>query len=236
MLKDQKLDILSKNPLFHDLPADLMDRLAGLSLLKPLVDGETLFNKGDDAEGLYGVVSGKIKITTADVNGKEILLNIMPPGAVFGEIALLDGLNRTATASALVDSQVMLLRRADFLPLLDRYPALARRAITLLCERLRWTSILVEELAFEELGVRLARTLFKLAGQSPGQCLHRGPLRLPPKLSQQELADMVGARRESVSRQLTAWRKRGWLDRIDGRLVIMDSTAIGDIAAFMSED
>lgn len=231
MLKDQKLELLAKNPLFRDLPPELMDRLAGLSLLKPLADGDILFSKGDDAEGLYGVVSGKIKITTADLNGKEILLNIMEQGMVFGEIALLDGLDRTASASALVDSQVMLLRRADFLPLLDRYPALARRAIDLLCKRLRWTSTLVEELAFEELGVRLARTLFKLAGQPQGTV--RGPLRLPPKLSQQELADMVGARRESVSRQLTAWRKRGWLDRVDGRLVIMDSTAIGDIAAFI---
>ena len=111
---------LSKNRLFGQLEPEMLDELIALSRVQRYAAKDVVFLKGDPGDSLYAIVSGRIGITTTSVGGKEIFLNILGPGEVFGEIALLDGKERTAGAMALDPAELMRVDQADFLPFLER--------------------------------------------------------------------------------------------------------------------
>ena len=119
--------------------------------------------QGDVGDALFGVASGRVRISASGAAGQEVFLNIMEPGDTFGESAVMDGLPRTAGATALDDATLIVIKRSDFLQLLEREPQLAIHLLKLLCERLRWTSELVEESAFLAGPARLAKRLLILA-------------------------------------------------------------------------
>ena len=114
----------------------------------PITKSSVIFSQGDEGDALFGVASGRVRISASASGGREVFLNIMEPGDTFGEIAVMDGLPRTANAMALDTSTLIVIQRADFLPFLEREPLLAIHLLKLMCERLRWTSELVEESAF----------------------------------------------------------------------------------------
>ena len=204
---------LAVNPLFSGLGPEAVESIAGLCVRRSLSDGQILFSKGDPGEALYGVRRGRILIRTSTPAGRQLTLNVLGSGDVFGEIALLDGHPRTADAVASGPAELFMIRRSDFQQLLQRQPEIARRLIELLCERLRWTSEGMEEASFLSLPLRLARRLLRLADDF-GQEI---------EISQTELSVLVGAARESVNRQLQQWRREGILDlgrnRIDIRSI-----------------
>ncbi|MBF0392043.1 MAG: response regulator [Alphaproteobacteria bacterium] len=137
------INLLSTHHLFRTLEPALIRRIANLAEPCRLAKGEALFAKGDAGEALYGVISGQIRIGSRSAGGTEVVLDVMGPGEVFGEIALLDGLPRTADAVAVLPCELMLIRRSEFLPLLETEPGLAPHLLKLLCERVRWTNELV---------------------------------------------------------------------------------------------
>src|SRR5207342_1124962 len=132
--------ILKMNPMFADLGADELQRIAGLCHTQQLALGETLFQKGDPGDALYGVRRGQIRIETGASDGSRLTLNFMGSGDVFGEVAVLDGQSRTADATAGEPSELFVLRREDFLAFLEREPKVAIKIIRLLCQRIRWQS------------------------------------------------------------------------------------------------
>ena len=134
---------------------------------------------------LFGVVAGQVRISATGAAGQEVFLNIMEPGDTFGEIAVMDGLPRTAGACAVEDTALIVIKRADFLKLLEREPRLAIHLLKLLCERLRWTSALVEETASAESSARRASTLTPSSSRSSCQ---------PHSGHQAAWADRPGAR------------------------------------------
>ena len=214
--------------LFSGLDEDLVRRIIGLAVSKRYADGELLFSKGDEADGLLAVASGQVRISVLSAAGKEILLNLLGPGEIFGEIALLDGRPRTASAVAKGPLNVILLRRRDFLPLLDQSPALSRHIVALLCERLRWTSALIEDAAFLDLEGRLAKRLLLMADDH-GKAVPTG-VRIDLRLSQQDLGQMVDASREKVNRRLQVLRQRGAIAIDDGYVVITDRPVLERLA------
>jgi CRP/FNR family transcriptional regulator, cyclic AMP receptor protein len=137
-----------------------------------------------------------------------MFLNIMEPGDTFGEIALLDGNARTATASATAPSELMIVMRNQFLALLQREPRLAIHLLQLLCQRIRWTSGLAEDSALLEVPARLARRLLILAK------LHGHDTRVGAHLSisQEEVAHFLGLSRQVVNQHLQKWKGKGWVD------------------------
>src|ERR1700742_91472 len=155
--------ILKMNPMFSDLGTDELQRIAGLCHTQQLVAGETLFQKGDPGDALYGVRRGQIRIETGASDGSRLTLNFMGSGDLFGEVAVLDGQNRTADATAGEASELFVLRREDFLSHLEREPKVAIKIIMLLCQRIRWQSERMEESMLQALPVRLARRLCALA-------------------------------------------------------------------------
>ncbi len=192
-----------------------MRELVKQAHIQRLSAGDVVFRKDDPGDGLYGVLEGRVVVTVESAEGKELILNMFGPGEFFGEIALLDGKGRTATAVARDASRLVFLSRAAFLPFLSQHHETAVRIIAFLCERLRRTTALVEDSAFLSVATRLAKQLAALAAARPADATVR--------LSQEELAQTLGVTREIVSRQLAIWREagvveigRGWIKVCDG--------------------
>lgn len=214
---DARYEVLARNALFGRLLAEDIARLAAYAHVRPMRRGQTLFRRGDPGAGLIAVLSGRVRIVLPSEDGKDIVLNTVRAGEVFGEIALLDGRPRSANAVALTDGRLMTLERRDVLPLLEARPKLALAVIEVLCERLRRTSAQVEELLFFPLEVRLARSLLRLA---TAQNLASIPA------TQKELAELVGAAREGINRTLKAWEADGVVSLIPGRVTIRNEAAL----------
>lgn len=212
--------ILKMNPMFADLGAEELQRISRLCHTQQLAEGETLFQKGDGGEALYGVRRGQIRIETGAADGSRLTLNFLGAGDLFGEVAVLDGQSRTADATAGEPTELFVLRREDFLAHLEREPRVAVKLIILLCQRIRWMSERMEESVLQPLSVRLARRLCALASDF-GSEVH---------ISQEQLGVFVGAARESVNRQLQQWRKAGILDLQRGRILLLDMGRLTTVA------
>ncbi len=225
--QQERRRLLRGSFLFSELPDDMLDRLTNLSTTRQLTRGEMLFSRGDDGDALYAVVSGLVRIWISSGNGKELILGLMEPGDLFGEIALLDGLPRTASATAAEDSVLVQIRRSEFLDQLTRDARLAQHVIELLCERLRGNTTMLAEFAFSDLRSRLARRLEALA-IGHGRRTATGT-EVGLRLSQSELANMLGVSREAINKQLAVWSQEGIVELRRGRIVILDPARLSRV-------
>ncbi len=213
--------LLGANPFFAGLGEDALQAVAGLCVTRSLGAEEMLFLKGDPGDALYAVRRGQIRIATGTEAGRRLTLNLLGSGDVFGEVALLDGHPRTADAIATEPTELFMVRRRDFLDLLERQPGVAVRIIEFLCVRIRWMSERMEESVLLPLSARLSRRLLALADDY-GSELH---------ISQEELAIFVGASRESVNRQLQTWRRGGILELGRSRIHLLDPARLSAAGA-----
>jgi CRP/FNR family cyclic AMP-dependent transcriptional regulator len=219
--------ILERTRLFRGLPAATIQQISALSIRRSYSNGAIVFSQADPGDSLYGVVTGKIRISASSPSGREMFLNIMEPGDTFGEIALLDGRHRTATASAISQSELIIITRDHFLELLKREPELVSHVVQLLCERIRWTSGLAEESALLSVPERLARRLLSL-GQLHG---HETPNGVELDISHEEVARFLGLSRQVVNQYLQNWKVQGWLALGRGKIVIVDEHALQNVDA-----
>jgi CRP/FNR family cyclic AMP-dependent transcriptional regulator len=210
--------ILERTRLFRGLPPATIDRISALSTRRSYGTGAIVFSQADPGDALYGVVRGKIRISASSPDGREMFLNIMEPGDTFGEIALLDGRHRTATASATSPSELIVIARDHFLYLLESEPKLVSHVVQLLCERIRWTSGLAEESALLSVPERLARRLLSL-GKLHGRETSSG---VELSISQEDVARFLGLSRQAVNQYLQDWKMQGWLTLSRGKIVIVD--------------
>ena len=219
--------VLQNNFLFRGLSDAALGRLAAIATRRQYAKGAVIFEQGQPGDALFGVASGQVRISASGVGGQEVFLNIMEPGDTFGEIAVMDGLPRTAGASAVEDTALIVIKRADFLKLLEREPKLAIHLLKLLCERLRWTSALVEETAFLAGPARLAKRLLILASLH-GRSTSVGELEL--RISQADLARFLSISRQLVNQNLREWLRHGWVDLGNSRIVIRNPEALRRVA------
>jgi CRP/FNR family cyclic AMP-dependent transcriptional regulator len=180
--------------------------------------GELIFSKGSPGRSMMAVLRGSIKISSPSAAGREIVLTVIKAGEIFGEIALLDGGERTADATAITDCDLLIFDQRDLMPFLERRADLCIVLLRLLCQRLRQTNEHVEGALFEKLDTRLARTLIRLAPHDGGP----EPTSSHIRISQRELASMLGAARESVNKQLHVWQRAGLLQLGKRDIVIPD--------------
>lgn len=218
--------MLQGSPLFRGLSPPALERIAELAVRRGYRSGEVVFSQGDPGGALYAVVTGKIRISAGAADGREIFLNIMEPGDTFGEVALLDGGTRTASATAMADSELVSIRREHFLALLEREPKVALELLRLCGQRLRWTSGLVEDAALLDAQARLAKRLLSL-GQLHGQ---QGSDGITLRISQEELANFLGVSRQVVNQYLQGWKSRGWVDLGRGSITVINQTALKSAA------
>ena len=178
------------------------------------------------------ILSGQIKISTIAANGKECVLAFMGPGDAIGEMSLLDGGPRTASALAMEPSRVLELTRQNFIRVVKNNPHTALKIIEILCKRLRATSEMVEDASLLAAAPRLSRTLLRLA-HSNGVEVDDGIL-IDLTLSQSTLGAHAGLLRESVNRQLRTWESDGVIARRDNKIVILDKEALSHISEDMA--
>ena len=221
-----KNTLLSTHYLFRDLERSTLARVASLGSTRRLGDGEVLFLKGDPGDALYGVLSGKVSISTSAPNGKELILSIVEAGGVFGEIALLDGKPRSADATAMDATTLFVLSRADFTRFLSGEPKLAVHFLEMVCDRLRTTNDLIEDAAFLALPARLAKRLLSFCHSSVDLA---GGATTEIRISQAEIGQLLATSRETVNRLLQEWREHGWVSLGRGRLTIHDHRALEKI-------
>jgi CRP/FNR family cyclic AMP-dependent transcriptional regulator len=214
--------MLQRSPLFRGLEPATFERIAALSAQRSYRRGEVVFSHGDPGDALFAVVTGRIRISTGSAAGREIFLNIMEPGDTFGEIALLDGGPRTATATAMAPAVLVSVRRGPLFELLEREPKVALELLRLAGERLRWTSGLLEDAALLDAPARLAKRLLSL-GELHGE---DGPDGRRIKISQEELASFLGVSRQLVNEQLQAWKAKGWVGLGRGTVTVRDAAAL----------
>jgi CRP/FNR family cyclic AMP-dependent transcriptional regulator len=220
--------ILAAHFLLRHLQREELKRVAAATVVARHPAHTTIFQKGDTSASMMAVVRGKVKICTYSADGKELVLNIIDRGGVFGEIAVLDGRPRTADAVTLEETDLLVLDRARLLPILSAHPEITTRLIGVLCERLRQTSEHLEDAMLREAPSRLARGLLRLAGTFGRD--EPGGTRLDIRLSQQQIGNLIGASRESVNKHVVDWTRAGHLVMKSGCIVIRDREALEEIA------
>ena len=188
-----------------------------------LDDGEVWFEQGDPGDALYAIVSGTLEFSIISREGRKLSLDVMRPGALFGEIALFDPGTRTATVTALEKSRVRGVKNADVLAAIREKPGLGIDMIQLAGERMRWMSSQLNEQVFLSMPARLARKILYLTVDGSEQ------LSLLT-LSQAELAEFVGATREAVSKTLSLWKRAGVIDASRGGVTVIDREALQVLA------
>src|SRR6202040_3505067 len=156
-----KLAVLRQHPMFCDLDPEAFDQLCRYAKHSTLKRGATIVSKGDPGNSLIAVISGTVKISVSSAGGRNAILNLIGPGEIFGEVAVLDGLARTADATANTNCEIFVIDRREFIPFVRSQPTLAMKFIELLCMRLRWTSDQVEEVILQNLSGRLASALLR---------------------------------------------------------------------------
>lgn len=218
--------ILSQHFLLKHLPPNELNRLSELATTRTYAANEVVFMKGDPGVSMMAVLSGRIRICSYSPDGREVVLNVINPGEVFGEIALIDGGERTADAFAMEPSQLLVLSRRDFLPFLERHPRVCVKLLEVMCQRLRWTSAQVEDFFFLDLRSRLAKRILQLTDQLGGPA---AGTRVSVKTSQHLLASMIGTSREAVNKQLRAWEESGLIDVKRGSITVLKRQALEEV-------
>ncbi len=216
--------LLAQVPLFAQLAAHDLDSLAAALRPHQYRAGEVVFHEGDAGTALYIIEEGEVKIVLGSPGGKEAVLSLLGRGDFFGELALLDGLPRSADAVAAAATRLQILNREDFLRLVAVHPGFAAGLLAALSRRLRRTDQLVHDAAFSDVRTRLIRVLLELA-QSKGKPGTEGVV-ITSRLTQSDLADMVGATRESVNKWLRYYTQRGFLRHDRGQMTLVNPQAL----------
>ncbi len=228
-----KRDALLASPFFQHMSTEELDEIIGFAVERRVPRGAVIFSQGEAGSSMMAVLAGRVRISAVSSEGKEVTLNTISAGEIFGEIALLDGKPRSADATAVEDTVLMVVERKQFLPFLLRSPAMVERLLVVLCDRLRRTSSVLEEIALFDLPSRLARLLVKLS-HDYGRPALGGGIRIDLKLSQRDLATLVASSRETVNKQLRGWREKGVVDQMAGYLVVRDAGALERLVGRLS--
>lgn len=205
--------LLGDCALFRGLDPDERRDLVTRAHIRRFAAGDVIFHMGERGSSMMAVLSGTVRIAISSPDGKELLLALLQPGEVFGEIALFDGKERSADAMAQTDCGLAVLERRDVLAFLDRTPHAWPRVVEVLCERFRDNTQHVAEVALMQLPARLAKVLLRVGAEPAAG---RRPL------SQRELGNMVGAARESVNKCLKDWQRRGIIGIAENAITILD--------------
>ena len=211
-------EVLARSGIFQGVDADAAESLAKEMEIIEIRKGEVVFSEGEPGDSLYIVLTGKLKVGRRAADGRQNLIAVMGPSDMVGELSLFDPGPRTATATAVLDTRLARLRKQALRPWLTNRPEIAEQLLRVLARRLRRTNDALADLIFTDVPGRVAKTLLQFAGRFGTR--EGGVLRVSHDLTQEELAQLVGASRETVNKALADFASRGWL-RLDGKTVII---------------
>ena len=211
-------EVVRKAPLFTALDNASASTLRASMKEVKINKGQTLFKEGDSGDRLFVVVEGKLKLGTSSGDGRENLLSILGPGDLFGELSLFDPGPRTATATAVTDSKLLSLANDQVIGWVTAHPEVSLQLLGRLAQRLRRTNEVLADLVFADVPGRVAKAIMDL-GEKFGVKKDDG-LYVNHDLTQEELAQLVGASRETVNKALADFTTRGWV-RLEPRAVVV---------------
>ncbi|WP_370890946.1 Crp/Fnr family transcriptional regulator [Janibacter sp. GXQ6167] len=212
------LDVVRRAPLFATLDDDSAREIMASMQAVRMERGDILFHEGDQGDRLYIITEGKVKLGCSSTDGRENLLAILGPSEMFGELTLFDPGSRTATATAVAETQLIGLGHEQLQQLLIEHPRIASTLLAALARRLRRTNENLADLVFTDVPGRVAKALLELSKRF-GRPVEDGIL-VAHDLTQEELAQLVGASRETVNKALADFATRGWL-RLEARAVLL---------------
>jgi CRP-like cAMP-binding protein len=219
--------VLRRSQLFEQLTDTEIDAILAHTRVARYPEGDQIFAKGDPGNSMMAVLKGRVMISSPSRDGRQVVLTVMHDGDVFGEIALLDGKERTADATAMAECELLVVPRRSVMSLLERRPDVCIGLMHVLCERLRRTNEQVEDLAFLDLEARIAKVLVRLAEESANGQPPTKPVGV--KISQRVLGELSGGSRESVNKHLQDWKRSGIITIEKGSIVIRDIEALASL-------
>lgn len=216
LIVDPRLDQLKQAPLFSDFSEEELGEVLALTAVRRFRKGTIIFHENEPGAAFFLVKSGRIKVFKLAEDGRELILGIFGPNAIFGDVPVFDGGPYPASAAALTDAEVYAIARTGFEELVKDHPEIALKVIRVLGKRLRQAHNLVRDLALKNVPQRLSGLLIRLADEY-GRPSDGGTL-LDLPLSRQDMAQLIGISRETLIRELTKFAKAG-LIRLDKRRI-----------------
>ena len=223
-------EFLTTVPIFSNLGPEQLSPLTSKLRRRQYQRGEVIFHQDDPADRLHIIAEGSVRISVTSEDGREKDLALLQRGECFGEMALLDGSNRSATATAMEASQTFALFRQDFMDFLEEHPQVVAETTSLLTRRLRSVNQMLGDMAFLDVPTRLAKQLLDLSETYANDADHQPLIEVP--IGQDDLARLVGASRETISRALNSYRRLGILSTSHRRITIIDPQALERMASF----
>lgn len=213
-------DFLKSVPIFSELEAERLQQISRLGSRKFYKRDSVILREDETGSALFVIIFGKVKISRSSEDGKEVILTILNESDFFGEMAILDGLNRSATVTALDDTELFLIQRTDFLNLLYENPEVSIALLHELTRRLRATDLRIKSLSLRDAEGKVAAVILQLADDI-GKIRH-GKVEIDRLPIQNDLANMAGTSRETISRTLHSFSKRKLIELVGTRLTILN--------------
>ncbi len=221
----EKIELLQSVSLFWDLSDNQLGYIANQMIPKKYSQGEYFFLEDSEGEQCFFVINGSVKVTRLSKEGREVILAILNEGEFFGEMSLLDGDSRSANVIALEDTKVFTLNRQDFLNVIKENPVIAIQLIKVLGQRLRKSDRQITSLSLSDAEKRIALCVLRIADEQG--TIQRGLVSILKMPIQQDIANMSGTSRETVSRTLKLFENEGFINRNRRKLVIIDYKKFG---------
>jgi CRP/FNR family transcriptional regulator, cyclic AMP receptor protein len=221
-------NILKSHPIFAGLEEEDLQQLESSLNRRRYRSGQIVFHMGDEGGNLFIIHSGRVKVFIPSREGDELILAILGDGEILGELSFIDAKSRSATVETLEETEVYILRRQDFLALMKEKFNVVQHVLEILSQRLRDTDMMLAECHFLDVNARLAKKIWDM-GSNFGIKEERG-IRIGVRVTQKDLAAMIGATRESVNKQLRRFREKGIIDLPEGYIKILDPLTLARIA------
>lgn len=218
----EKIEFLKSVPIFSELADETLSQLSQSGSVQSFTKESIILSEKEAGSALFIIISGKVKISriSSEDSDKEVILSILNPSDFFGEMSLLDGMDRSATATAMDDSKIFIIQRNDFLQLLHDHPDVSIALLQELTQRLRGAGMKIKALSLKDAEGKVATVLLQLA-DDVGK-IKQGVVEIEKLPFQHELANMAGTSRETISRTLHAFAKKGQIELEGSKLRIVD--------------
>lgn len=213
-------DFLLRVPIFSELSKETLDKIEKVGQRKKFNKGEIILLEDDAGTALFIIINGKVKVSRSSNDGKEVILTILNADDFFGEMAILDGQKRSATVSAIEPSELFVIQRDDFINLLYAHPEISIALLQELTRRLRNADMKIKSLSLKDAEGKVATVILQLADDI-GKIKH-GKVEIEKLPLQQDLANMAGTSRETISRTLHSFAKKGLVEMDGNKLIITD--------------
>ena len=213
-------DFLKYVPIFSELDENTLEQISKLGIRKNFTKDSVVLFEHETGSALFVIVSGKVKVSRVSDDGKEVILTILGESDFFGEMAILDGLARSANVTAMEDSELFIIQRSEFLELLQSHPEIAIALLQELTQRLRSADMKIKSLSLKDAEGKVATVILQLADDI-GKIKH-GTVEIEKLPFQHDLANMAGTSRETISRTLHSFAKKGMVELDGSKLKILD--------------